>query len=71
MSRATITLDSVLEKAGFTERWEARGEARGREEGWKGGLEKTARNLLARGFSLEVVCDVTGLDRDTVSGLVM
>jgi hypothetical protein len=31
--------------------------------------EKTARNALARGLSLDVISDITGLDTRTITGL--
>ena len=43
------------------------------EEGHEEGLEKAkiniARNLLAKGSSLEFVHEITGLDMDTIKGL--
>ncbi|MCL2608841.1 MAG: hypothetical protein FWD94_02930 [Treponema sp.] len=41
----------------------------GREAGLEAGVEKTARNALAKGLSLELVCEITGLDMETVAGL--
>ena len=43
------------------------------EEGWeKGreeGIEKTARNALAKGLSPELIHSITGLDLETIKGL--
>jgi len=33
------------------------------------GIEKVARNALAKGIPIEVVCEITGLDMETVSSL--
>ena len=33
------------------------------------GREEVARNALAKGIPAELVCDITGLDMETVSGL--
>jgi len=41
----------------------------GIERGWKDGLETTARNALAKGLSLELIRDLTGLDIDTIARL--
>jgi predicted transposase/invertase (TIGR01784 family) len=43
------------------------------KEGWEGGLEKgreeTARNALMKGFSIDVIHDITGLDEETIINL--
>ena len=45
------------------------------EEGWEGGREEgretIARNALAKGFSIESIHDITGLDIETVKQLAM
>jgi predicted transposase/invertase (TIGR01784 family) len=38
---------------------------RGREEG----IEKTARNALMKGLSIDVIHDITGLDADAINNL--
>jgi hypothetical protein len=40
-----------------------------REEGREEGLEETAKKALAKGFSADIVSDITGLDIDTVTRL--
>ena len=49
------------------------GVRRGREEGWQGGRKEreveVARNAIAKGFTLEQVCDITGLDTETLAKL--
>ena len=40
------------------------------EEGLEKGLEKAARNALAKGSSLEYVQDITGFDMETIKRLV-
>jgi predicted transposase/invertase (TIGR01784 family) len=42
---------------------------KGRQEGIEIGMEKTARNALAKGFSPEQVCDITGLGMEAVKNL--
>ncbi|MCL2608843.1 MAG: Rpn family recombination-promoting nuclease/putative transposase [Treponema sp.] len=51
------------------EAWYEEGIEKGREEGLEAGVEKTARNALAKGLSLELICEITGLDMETVAGL--
>jgi hypothetical protein len=55
------------------EDWVAVREREAQEEGWtrglEKGLEKTARNALAKGLSLDVISDITGLDTKTINGL--
>ena len=45
----------------------------GREEGWEKGQEaerlNIARNALAKGLSMEMIQDITGLDRETIERL--
>jgi predicted transposase YdaD len=41
----------------------------GREEGIERGIEKTARNALIKGLSIDVIHDITGLDTDTIRNL--
>ena len=41
----------------------------GREEGLEKGREEIAKNALAKGFSVEVVRDLTGLDTETLNSL--
>ena len=45
-------------------------ERRGREEGKKERNLEVARNLLAEGAAVEFVRKITGLDMDTIAGLV-
>jgi len=44
-----------------------------REEGYEKGREERdveiARNALAKGYSLETIRDITGLDTETITGL--
>ena len=65
MSNAAKSLDEVLERTGLAARWEARGMAKGREEG----REEIARNALAKGFPIETIHDLTGLDMETIMRL--
>ena len=39
------------------------------EEGMEQGIENVARNALAKGYSLEQVCDITGLDPQMIEKL--
>ena len=44
-------------------------ERKGRAEGRAEGVIDTARNALAKGYSVEQVCDITGLDPETIARL--
>ena len=57
MGGSTLTLEKVLEDAGLIAKWKAEG------------VEKTARNALAEGASLEFIHKITGLDIETIKGL--
>jgi hypothetical protein len=57
--------DQVLEEAGLTQKWEARGEARGEVRR----MHKDAQNALREGLSVDVVHRITGLDMDTIRSL--
>jgi hypothetical protein len=46
--------------------WFEEGREEGREEGLAEGKEETARNALARGFSVDIVKEITGLDEETI-----
>jgi len=48
---------------------EEEGFERGREEGREEGMENMARNALAKGLPLELICEITGLDPETIAGL--
>ena len=61
MSGSTVTLEKVLEDAGLTEKWEARGEERKAVD--------IARNLINLGFPLETVVSATRLDSEKVKAL--
>ena len=61
MSESAVTLEEVLHRIGFIEKWEANGEARGKAE--------IARNALAEGASVEFVQKITGLDLETIKSL--
>ena len=40
-----------------------------RDEGLQEGLERTARNALAKGYTIGQIHDLTGLDMETITGL--
>ena len=58
MGENKLTLEKVLEDAGLIAKW--------RTEGREEGLEKTARNALAKGYPLETIHDITGLDIEVI-----
>ena len=65
MSSTAPTMDEILEKVGFTARWEARG----RLEGEARGKEEIVRNMLNRGFPVEQIAELSGLDVETIQDL--
>jgi hypothetical protein len=65
MSDETLTLEGIFEEAGFIEKWEARGEAKGEEKKAK----DIARNMLKNGFSVEQTALLSGLDVVKVKAL--
>ena len=55
----------------YEEGWEGgleEGRKEGLERGWMEGLESAARNALSKGYSLEQVHEITGLDMETIAG---
>ena len=69
MSESAVTLEEVLHRIGFIEKWEARGKAEGVAIGEAKGKAEIARNALSRGLSLEMIRDITGLDLETIKSL--
>jgi len=65
MSNAAKSLDEVLERTGLVARWEARAEARGRQNE----ALDIAKNMVSSGFPLETVISMTKLDPEKVKGL--
>ena len=65
MSDLTVTLEQVFEEVGYAARWEARGEARGKE------LEaiKIAKNMIAQGLPFETIVTSTQLEPEKVKAL--
>jgi hypothetical protein len=61
LSDVALTMDKVLEEAGLTAIWEARGEEKRATE--------IAKSLLTKGWSVEEIADVTKLDMETIKGL--
>jgi hypothetical protein len=61
MRDGTLTFDDVLVELGLTAKWKAEG----REEG----LEKAARNALAKGLPLDTITEITGLDTEAIKKL--
>jgi hypothetical protein len=66
MSDTVMTMEQLLEDAGLTAKWEARGKAMGEE---KKALE-IAKNLLGNGFSVEQTAKLAGLEIGKVEALV-
>jgi hypothetical protein len=69
MSNAALTLEKVLEDAGWIARWEARGKVEGTAEGEERKAISVAQKLIARGLPPEDVADITLLDPEKVKTL--
>jgi len=80
MRNTTLTIDTVLENAGLTAKWEARGEARGETRGVAIGEAReaarseakalgVARNLIGLGLPFETIVSATELDPEKVRAL--
>jgi hypothetical protein len=69
MGKRYPTLEEVFVEAGLDARWKDLGRVEGREVGRVEGREEIARNALAKGMSLEVIRDITGLDEDALKRL--
>jgi len=61
MSDSALTLDEVFERVGATARWEAKGEAKGKEA--------IVRNMLKSGFPVEQIASLSGLDIETIKAM--
>jgi hypothetical protein len=65
MSASKITLEQVFEELGYVAKWEAKGEARGKELM----ALKIAKNMINQGFSFETIVSLTQLDPEKVKAL--
>ena len=65
MSNAALSLDDVFERTGLAAKWEARAEAKGKEQEAK----NIAKNMVNAGFPLETVVSMTNLDPEKVKEL--
>jgi hypothetical protein len=66
MGKSKRTLEQMLEEVGLTAKWEAQGEAKGREQG----RLEVAKNLIKIGLPLEQVAQATEIDLGTVKSLI-
>ena len=69
MRKHQLTVDEVFENAGFTAKWEARGEARGVALGKEEGATAIAKKMVCSGFPFETVVSITELDPEKVREL--
>jgi predicted transposase/invertase (TIGR01784 family) len=63
---------AVRYEEGHEDGWEGgleKGIEKGREEGRKANNEEVARNALMKGFSIDQIHDITGLNADTIRNL--
>jgi hypothetical protein len=58
LSDVALTMDKVLEEAGLTAIWEARGEEKGKIE--------VAKNAINQGLPEDTIVAITGLDLETI-----
>jgi predicted transposase YdaD len=61
MFNIDLAWDNLLVETGYAARWEARGEARGRQEG----ILEIARKMKEMGFLAEQIQAVTGLPAES------
>lgn len=61
----TLTLEQVLIEEGWTAKWLAEGKAEGKLEG----KAEVVRNALAKGLSIDLISEITGLDAGIVQQL--
>ena len=57
MNSPAKSLDEVFERTGLAAKWEAKA------------IETTARNALAKGYPLETIHDITGLDIEKIKNI--
>jgi hypothetical protein len=69
MSDVALTLDKVLEDAGYIARWEAIGETRGVAMGEEYKALSIAQNMANMGFPFETITAITGLNLEKVKSL--
>ncbi|MCL2519975.1 MAG: hypothetical protein FWE37_03080 [Spirochaetaceae bacterium] len=62
-----LTKEWSLEEA--QEVWFEEGMEKGIEKGMEKGIEQTARNMLNKGFELEVIAAITGLNLEVIKKL--
>jgi hypothetical protein len=67
MPMADLTIDEVLEEAGFTARWEARGLEKGLEKGREEGREEAVKRLQKYGMEPGQIAEALELPLGTVS----
>ena len=64
-------LDDVIQQ--MQAKYRAQGREQGIEQGVERGIEQekiaTARNMLAKGLSIELICDITGLSEAEIQAL--
>ena len=65
MGSPAKSLDEVFERTGFTARVEAKAEARG-EAKTEARIIENARKALAKGYTLETIHDITGIDIEKI-----
>ena len=69
MSGEALTIEQVLEEAGWIARWEARGEAIGKVKGERQKALEIAKNMVALGLQFETIVSATQLEPEKVKEL--
>jgi len=73
MSGNSLTIEQVLEEAGWISKWKAEGKtegkAEGRTEGRTQGKAEVAKNMIALGLPFETIVSATQLDPEKVKAL--
>jgi flagellar biosynthesis/type III secretory pathway protein FliH len=71
MANSTRTFEEVFTEAGIIPQWIERGKKEGKEEGKKEGKETVAKNLLAKGWTVEDVAETAELPLEKVRSLAV
>jgi predicted transposase YdaD len=69
MSGEALTIEQVLEEAGWIARWEARGEAKGEARGKEQKKWEIAKNMVTLGLPFETIVSATQLEPEKVKEL--
>jgi len=69
MSGNSLTIEQVLEEAGWISKWKAEGKTEGKTEGRTEGKAEVAKNMIALGLPFETIVCATQLEPEKVKAL--